>query len=257
MKIALVEIGGSHDECLYSQIKFIKSTDNIYLSLICNEKLQKNASLFDMVDEKSFIPLRSGIALWIDIFRLRQKLIKEKYDKIIFNTAQGSNLKKLLWFGLDKNTELIGLLHDTQKLYCSHSQKMISKKIRKYFLLSDYLLQDIRQSIKKNLILETFYPIFFPNYREITVNKEKFDLWICIPGQVELKRRDYIGLFRSIKKNGINHRIKFILLGPCQHPYGDGEYIKQEITKHNVKDNFMLWNDFIYFEQFHSIIKKI
>ena len=208
------------------------------------------------MDEKIFIQLRNGLGRWLDIFRLKKKLIKEKYRKIIFNTGQGDIIKKLALFRLDKNAELIGILHNTSKLENSHSQRIISKRIRKYFLLNDYLLQNVSPSLQKKFIIETFYPIYFPDYRRVPLNKNKSDIWICIPGQVELKRRDYTALFDSIRKNGINPGTKFILLGHCEHLAGNGRYVKEEILKLNLGKNFILWDDFIDIKLFHSIIKR-
>ena len=256
MKIALVEAGDSHDECLYSQIKILKSSQHVYLSLICNDKLRENTEGFDLVDEKIFIPLRSGLKRWWDIFQLKKKLLKEKYQKIIFNTAQGTLIKKLFFFRLDKKAELIGILHNTSKLENSYSQKIISKRIHKYILLRDHLLQNIKPSVQRNFIIETFYPIYFPDYQELTLDKNKSDIWICIPGQVELQRRDYTALFDSIRKNGIKPGIKFILPGRCEHLHGDGRYVKEEILKLDLKKHFILWDDFIDVRSFHSVIKK-
>ena len=255
LNVALIELSTSHDECLYSQIKMLKSEKNISLTLICNEQHRNNVKYYDLVDKIVFIKIRKGIKLWLDLFRVRKMILQGNYDKVVFNTGQGNYLKKLLMMPFG-NAEMIGTLHNTQKLSGSIGQKIISKKIRKYFVLNDYLLDTIRKNEHPTLTFESYYPIFFPHFPECDVSKNEHEIWISIPGQVELKRRDYTTLFNSIEKNGITNPIRFILLGRCSHAQGDGAFVKEWILKNKLTDRFMLFDDFISPELFHAIIKK-
>ncbi len=251
MKIAIVELGGSHDECLYSQIKIIKSCPNIHLTLICNKSLEGNIKHFDHIDKNIFLSVRKGYKQWVDIFRFWQLCKANRFDKIIFNTAQGKLVSRLSRLPF-KDIEFYGILHDIKKINSSHSQKYISKKIKHYFVLSEYL----KNRIKNHSSFSVLYPIYFPDYPSQEVKKKKDEIWICIPGQVELKRRDYTTLFESIQKSGINKNIKFLLLGRCEHEHGDGAYIKQKIVELSVTDNFLIWDEFIPVSTFYSMIKN-
>jgi len=252
MKIAIVELGGSHDECLYSQIKIIKSCPNIHLTLICNKSLEGNIKHFNHIDKKIFLSVRKGYKQWADIFRFWQLCKTNSFDKIIFNTAQGKVISRIFRLPFKKHIKLYGILHDTKKINSSHSQKYISKKIEHYFVLSEYL----KNKIKSTSSFSVLYPIYFPDYLPQEINKKKNEIWICIPGQVELKRRDYKTLFESIQKYGISKNIKFLLLGRCEHKHGDGAYIKQKISELSVTDNFLIWDGFIPVTTFYSMIKN-
>lgn len=255
LHVALIELSTSHDECLYAQVKMLKADHSIHLTLICHEKHRDNVKYYDLVNTIEYVPISKGINLWLDLFRVRNIILKGNFDKIIFNTAQGTLLKKLLMLPFG-NTEMIGTLHNTNKLNGSVGQKIISKKIRKYFVLNDYLLDNINPKDHPALRFSSYYPIFFPPFPEMDVAKNENEIWICIPGQVELKRRDYTSLFDSIEKTGISPSIRFILLGRCSHAHGDGTYIKNWILQHNLTDYFMLFDDFISPQLFHSILKK-
>ena len=255
MKIALIELGASHDECLYSQIKIIKSDKNIHLTLICNASLEENAKYFDLIDKKTFVTLRKGLKEWVDLYKLWRQCKIEKFDKIIFNTAQGKTISKFLHFPFGKQTKFYGTLHDTRKIKSSHSQKSISKKVKHYFILNEYLEQNIDKKDTEKLSFSVYHPFLFPNYPDLVSTKKDNEIWICIPGQVELKRRDYKSLFKSIEKHGLNKNIKFILLGRHGHTHGDGKYIKEEINRLDVEDQFLLWENFIPVETFHSMLR--
>ena len=95
-KIAIVELGASHDECIYSQVKIIKSLPDIHLTLICNPNLKESIDYFDKVDKKIYVLARGGINHWPDIFKLWNLLRREKFDKVIFNSVHGKKISKLL-----------------------------------------------------------------------------------------------------------------------------------------------------------------
>jgi ADP-heptose:LPS heptosyltransferase len=219
MKVAIIEIGGSHDECIYSQIKILKSVEGIHLTLICNDSLKENVKYFDLVDKKVFVQLRSGYKQWGDVCRLWRFCKKEGFNKIIFNTAHGSPVSRLLLFPFNKLTKFYGVLHQPKKTITSHTQKKISKKVAHYFVLDNYLESVVGRKDKNKFTVSSFYPVFFPDYPEQEVKKENNEIWIGIPGGVELSRRDYGALFDSIQKYGINKNIKILLLGGYAYCY--------------------------------------
>lgn len=252
LRIALIELGNSHDECLYSQIKILMSSEPIHLTLIANVALKEHAKYFHNLDESVFVSIRKGFKSWIDIYRVWKLCRIRKFDKVIFNTAQGKTVSKLLLFPFQKHTQFYGILHNVRKLIASKSQQIITKKLESYFILADYFQQHIPYKCK----VEVFYPIFYPEYPSVNIYKPKDEIWVCIPGQVELKRRDYRSLFESISKYGLPQNVKFILLGRYDHPHGDGAYIKEEIQALNVEENFQLWKEFVPVNEFHAYVKS-
>ncbi len=93
MKIAIIEIGGSHSECLYSQILFLKSQPHVSVTLIVDSDLAGRVSNFTQVDE--LVVIEIGREKWKAIFKIRSLLFKGKFDKVILNTAQTLLMKNL------------------------------------------------------------------------------------------------------------------------------------------------------------------
>ncbi len=256
MKIAIIEVGGSHDECIYSQIKIIKSLEGVHLTLICNNSLKENVQYFDLVDKKVFFQLRSGYKQWVDVYKLWRFCQKEGFDKIIFNTAHGSPVSRLLLFPFNKQTKFYGVLHQPKKVITSYTQKKISKKVAHYFILDEYLEKVVENGGKNKFSVSVFYPVFFNDYPQLEVKKNEGEVWIGVPGGVDLKRRDYKTLFESIKKYGINSNIRILLLGGFSQIPGSSIYLKKQLSELKVKDNFLIWEKFVPVETFHSMVKS-
>lgn len=256
MKIALLEIGDSHDECLYGQIKILNSQPKNQITLICCEKLRQNTSFFDGVKNRHFVTFREGLSEWIDLFKLYLFIEKQKFDKVLINTAQGARVKKMMLFPFRKRTLFVGILHNLKKLENSTGQRIISNRIKRYFVLNDYLLSIANSSKHTDLQFTSYYPIFFPDYPTSDIQKPDNETWICIPGQVELKRRDYESLFEGIRNTPIREGIKFILLGRCEHEHGNGAFVKAKIKELGIENRFMLWDSFVDSETFYTILEQ-
>ncbi len=252
MKFALIEIGGSHDECLYSQLLFLKGEVN-ETHLICSVNLQKQVSNFKHFNAKYFFDFQSSKRKRLkSIFKLWLQIRKEKYDIVIFNTAQGSVLRSLMLLPYAKHTNFVGVMHNANKLSKSNSQKLISKRIKKYFVLNDYVTT-IQKKLPQ-LKIASFYPIFFPKFKSISINKPKDEIWICIPGQLQQKRRDYRGLIDSLIADSIPNNLKFLLLGRCTKENECAE-IKERIEAKGLDKHFVFWNKFIPNDAFYSYIQ--
>jgi hypothetical protein len=254
MRIALVELGGSHDECLYSQVRFLKSHPDVHLTLILHPDLKDRAAYFDGVDATHYAKVRSGFAGFRDLYHLKNYVIEQGIEKVILNTAQGSLMGRWMRLRFPSNIQFYGTLHNISKLRGSHSQSRINRRVKTYFVLNDYLLERAQEWAPKGIGFQTYYPIFFPDYPDVPLEKEADEIWITIPGQVEFKRRDYEGLFQSIKRFGIPPRLTFILLGRCEHQHGDGHKVKEWIHELGENAHFKLWDDFIDLETYFSYI---
>lgn len=253
-KIALVEMGGSHDECLYAQIRYLKAAGH-HVTLICNSSLKSNVDYFDGLDTVHFIELRTGLKQWIDLRIIRRILVKGRFDRIIFNTAQGNVLKNLFLLPKPRNAKRFGVIHNLRKLQNSHSQKVITRNLDGYFVLNEYLIDQVDAQVNKHLTLHPLYTVFYPDYPSRQLEKGKDEIWICIPGQVELSRRDYDTLFDSIEKNGIQPHIKLLFLGRCEHADGDGTYVKKRVAELGIEKNTVLWDAFIETDEFYGMLK--
>lgn len=257
MKVALIETGKSHDECLYAQLRILKSVEGTTVVLICNERLRKNVEAFDLVDEFVYVAVRDGFSQWTDMFRVRRIIINGGFDLVVINTAQGSMVKKLMLLPYPKHIKILGILHNILKINeGSVSQRLITSRLDGYYLLSDYLLRYLDHDKIGKTPVETFYPIFYPAFRNVELTKNQGDIWICIPGQVERKRRDYDALLEALKHKKIKENIRFIFLGPCEHAHGDGKYIKEKIAEAGLQNQILLWDGFVDNDLFHSVISQ-
>lgn len=174
--------------------------------------------------------------------------------KVIFNTAEGRQVKKLLKYKYPKNIEFIGTLHHTKKLSTNIDQKIITRKIKKYYILSSYLHKNIKSRFHKKLKFKVFYPIFFPALKSIRIDKPQNEICITIPGSVELKRRDYLSLLSILKKKNLSEDIKFIFLGSSHHTNGAYSFINELIKNKTINNCLKLWDSFIDDETYNAYL---
>lgn len=250
-KVAIVELSNSHDECIYSQLQFLQSEVDYDVTLICNETIANRLkdvlkrNLSNITVKK--MEVRRRVNLPLDIIRLRSYLIKQGFNKVIFNTATGNIIKLLMLLPFPKSIEFIGIIHNIDKLTGSANQDIISRRVKKYFVLSEYL----KENAPKKYNMEYFYPMFFAESETLKIEKSEDEIWICIPGQIEQKRRDYEGLFTQLEANKLNQNIKFILLGS-----GDSSFIESNINTLGLAKKFVWWYSFVGTPIFENYLKK-
>ncbi len=252
MKIALVELSKSHEECLYSQVRFLSGSASIDLYLHPRHKTQVTP-YHNHCKEIFFIPIRFGFIKRIGLaFSLAKTFAG--YDKVIFNTASSSKLlRNTVLFLHFFTSECIGVLHNARKLESSFTQRLISSKIKKYFVLNDYLLNVVPKN--KTIQLQSFYPIFFPPFSE-PIDKPEEEIWLVVPGSIDFERRDYTRLITALKTTPPNKKLKIVILGRLNKASKDGEKLLQLISENNILHYFITFQDFIPNEVFHTYIKK-
>lgn len=252
MKILLFEISTSHEECIYSQVKFL--TDSGYeVDLILNASLKNSVNsyshLFSTI--KYMEPVKKGGLKKIVQQRKLIKILK-KYPIVIFNTASSSkivrNLAVLLSF---YKVKCLGILHNGKKLNKSFTQKVISLKIKKYFVLSDAIKTSLNS--KNRTKIESFYPCYFPLY-ENKIIKPSSEIWISIPGRIDLGRRDYNLLLDCVTLNPLNFKIKFLILGRLNKQSKEGKALWQKITERNLTSYFKIFEEFIPNNIYHNYL---
>ncbi|PID77862.1 MAG: hypothetical protein CSB21_03375 [Deltaproteobacteria bacterium] len=247
--IALIELYRSHSECLYSQYLYLKKAGfNIFL--ISNEiPAGKLSNAFDFED--SYILKNKGnFFLWMkSLYQINKFLKKNNISTAVINTAENSKVRDLLFFCPKIN--FFGILHHIRKLEKSFSQKSITSKIRGYFTLSNYLTEKASNLSTK---VHTLYTIFYPDSCcDMGITKDKNDIWVCIPGNIELKRRSYIDLIQAAATAGTK-RIKFLLLGkpdPC-----DLKKIKKLVYSKKLGKNFIWFDNYLKNDLFFTYIRK-
>ncbi len=256
-KAALVEIGGSHDECLYSQLLFLKR-GGYHTTLICDDNVRTRLGNVSVADDVMVVSLKDkgGWQKLRMLNDIRKRIIGDGIKTVIFNTAEGTEVRNLCLMRYPRGTRFYGTLHNLRKLGGSGSQKLISRKVKDYFVLNDYLIDKVQQLPHKGLRFASYYPMFFPQYAEVPVPKRSpGELWIAIPGQVEYKRRDYAALVQALAAMSQRTSLKFILLGKSMHTHGNGAELKQLLAQHGLTDMFILWDGFVDNETYHTYLR--
>jgi hypothetical protein len=252
MIAALIELGGSHDECLYAQVRFLKESGyNVHL--ICTSNLEKQVSDFDDVDTFLYFDFDGASLLqaMAYLLRIRQHIIRNNITQVIFNSAEGNRVRNLTLLPFPASVQFSGTIHNSHKLLKSSSQGIISRKVKKYFVLNDYILPHVANS--RNVAVESFYPIFFPKFEEVALPKKEGELWVCIPGQVDHNRRDYRSLLDAVTQHKLAPNVKFIVLGRDKNPdAGLTLWLKQD----GLIEHFIVFDEFIPNEVFHSYLAQ-
>ncbi len=249
-EVLVIEMLSWHDECLYSVCSLLKSNGYSVL-LIADLKLQnKQTSLSPVVDEFKFLDFHSGLNTFKSIVEVNKVISKRKIRNVYFNTAQGNPIWKFFLIPFSKNINFVGTLHNISKLDNSFSQRFITKKIKRYVLLSEILLPAYEKVCKKPV--SVFYPIIYPIISNVEFSKPEGEIWIVIPGSVDYRRRDYSILFSgnnlSYEKN-----IKFIVLG--NRSKSDGDKVFMMVKEMQLDDNFIFFDSFVDDVVFQTYIK--
>lgn len=251
-KVALIEICGSHDECLYSQYSFLKKA-GVDVCFIISDNLKPRIEHYD--NNLNILSLRFNNKISNDIlnlYEIRKYLINNKIDTAIINTASNEIISKLVYF-IPMRIKLIGIIHSLKKLTTSFSQSLINNKIKSYFVINDYLLNYIPNL--KDTKFSSFYPIYFKE-SSIKIDKEDNDFWVAIPGSIEFIRRDYLGLIHNLENKELPKNLKFLFLGNSKSKYSDVEKIKDLIKGKPYKDNFIFFDEFIMPETLAAYLEK-
>ena len=120
IKIALIEVGAMHDECLYSQIQFLKHK-NHKVTLFCHADLEPRIKDFPDLSKIIYLDLSSKIKKYYAWYKIRKYLKDKNFSKVIFNSAE-RNILKLIYF-LPTKIECIGTIHNADKLIKQDYQK--------------------------------------------------------------------------------------------------------------------------------------
>lgn len=256
-RAALIELGGSHDECLYSQLLFLKD-GGYQITLICAEELRGQAANYNTGEEQIFYNINKA-GEWEKfkiLLGIRKDIISRGINTVIFNSAHGRQIRNLCMMPYPKGTKIYGTMHGINKLIKSATQKLISSRLSGYYLLNDYLIDNLKLVPQPQMSFKSYYPIFFPQYREEAIIKPEGELWITIPGQVEQHRRDYETLIRAVAsaRNLIN--TQFLFLGRSDGKNADGIALKELCRELGVAAQFKFWDGFVANETFHSYLKQ-
>ncbi len=250
-KVALVEFGGSHDECLMSQMLALKSVRTTLVWVTTESMYQRCSYLHHLIDQVYFVHLKQKA--WTD-FKTMKALVgfikKEGISKIIFNTAQGGNVRNLA-FLLPKSIEAFGIIHTLRKFNGSFTQRLINRKIKKYLVLSDDLLK--RTEIPTGLTISSFYPVDFPHF-DLKLEKAANEIWICLTGGVETRRKDLSSMLGIIEHTP--DFVKFIFLGKSDMNDPGTRHFLGQIEQNKWTNRITWFDSFVSQELFDAYLKQ-
>jgi hypothetical protein len=249
--IALIELGASHDECLYSQVLFLKKY-GLRVHILIFEEHRRRVEPFPEVDVwKSYKKPGGWMEEWILVFRILTYLRRQGIKKAVLNTAEGNLIRKLS-LAPGRYTAFTGIIHLSSKLWTSRSQKIISRKVSKYFVLADFIKDHVMKA-DTGVSIESFYPIYFPAKKDTERVAEK-EYRVCVPGAVDFARRDYQSLLAEMQSRDVPAGVKFVLLGRTSSR--DGRQLVARIRELGLEKHFTLFSGFIPYEQFYEQLKK-
>lgn len=170
---------------------------------------------------------------------------------MIINTAQGGHIRNLC-LTAPKGIEFIGIIHTIRKFQGSFTQKMIHRKIRKYLVLSDFLLEKITPP--KGIRVQSFYPLEYERFN-LELEKDSQETWITIVGGVESRRKDLEG-FAAMVQSVQDRKLKFIFLGKSDENKEEVINFKQKMKEIDLLDQFVFFDDFIAPDLFDAYLSR-
>lgn len=248
-RVALVEFGGSHDECILSQLIALKRF-GCHTTFICTKDLHARTAYFNQfLDEVHFVDLKgAALADFKEMVRLNRLFKSKGIKKVVLNTAQGGHVRNLC-LTAPASIEFIGVIHTLKKFQGSFTQRLIDLKIKKYFVLNDYFLE--RVAVKKGRSIQSFYPLRFPHFQK-KINKPIEEIWITIIGGVETRRKDLLGSIDLMKKSPEN--VRFIFLGKSDINGADRKSFEKAMEGSNLSERVKMFNDFVEADDFDAYL---
>ncbi len=207
MEVALVEIGGSHDECLYSQLFALKAA-GCTVHLVCTEALRQRNPHFETYTDAWKIVETRGKALedLQKMKRLNRYFREQGIEKVILNTAQGGHIRNLCLYA-SRRSRFYGIIHTLRKFEGSFTQRIINRKVKDYLVLNDTLLKQVHAP---ELRIDSFYPLRYPHFEGQVPKGAKYR--IALIGGVENRRKDLEGFVRIVRETR-HLPLEFVFLG--------------------------------------------
>lgn len=240
-KVLLIELSDSHSE-VFRPVRNYLSEAGFETDCFVTEKYPiENNGLIKRVAYGSRIH---------QLAELNRYIHAHRYENLFFNTAEGLSVRDFCYLNHFRNLNICGVLHQAKKLKGSYTQKVISSKIKNYFVLAEYI-KDYACGLNNKIELEYFYPLS-PYSGERHTEK----LIITVPGEIALWRRDYVWLIEFIKNNigNIRNKFYFIFLGSADNP--DGKKVTGYIKENNLNEVIKFYDSYISENEFDKVISS-
>lgn len=248
--VFLIEFNTWHGECLEPQIEYLVASGHS-VELLCTSRNLASVSQTALNDVRhTELPSKKGIKNILVVWR---KIWSARPDFVILNTAQGSEALKLSVLPMPKGVKFIGTIHNLQKLTKSLGQKIIDRRMSGYYVIANYLLSSLRGKTTKPC--QYYSPLSKtatgPTDENI-IKAKGTDIWLCIPGAIEYKRRNYDALLGLAAAQELK-KAKFVLL--CNKNKGDGPDFMRKVEERNLSDRFITFSGYVEPDVFDQYIR--
>lgn len=238
-RIALVEIGGSHDECLLTQMRALHGGSNELLLYTTQPIVDRNPSFVNYLSQTHILSMSGSKSdKKREIKRLWSSLKEQKVDVVVLNTAQGKLILSLVLKALFSKIQCVGIIHTSRMFKESFTQKLISLKVKKYLVLSEFIKNDC--PVSRNIKLDWFYPLDFPSVSENLVRDPNH---FVIIGGVETRRKDLDG-FLTLAASAPDS-IRWTFLGKSDANSEEVRSFLEELELRNLTDRVTYFSDFV------------
>ena len=246
-KLAIVELSNSHDECMLSQLVALKRRD-CHVTMVSTEVIRERNPWFNQYIDafKKVEVTGSAIGDLKKMLELLRFFKEEKISKVVFNTAQGGHVRNLCLFA-PSDIEFIGIIHTLNKFRGSFTQRIINRKIKKYFVLNDYFLKFIPEWQRKQV--RSFYPLRFPQFPK-RLEKPEGEIWITVIGGVENRRKDLVGSVDLIGQ--LPETARVIFLGKSDPGRQDFMDFHRELNQQGLAHRVLTFDHFVDQATFHA-----
>lgn len=250
-KVAIFEIGGSHDECILSQLIALKNAGATTVFCGTKRMFEKNSQFADYTDKFHEVVLpHSMIGDFKAMIAMNKWFVKNNVSTVIANTAQGGHVRNLC-LTASKKVKFYGVIHTIKMLDGSFTQSLISKKIKDYFVLNDTLKKYLGE--KKGITISSFYPLNYPTF-DNEVGKPTNQFWVSIIGGVESRRKDLEGFLEMVK--AVPDYVHFYFLGKSNSLSDEVHEFTERLKINHLTERVHLFEDFISEEQFDAFLKQ-
>lgn len=248
-KIAIVEVGGSHDECILTQLSALKKGGKEVV-LICTEDVAKrNMHFADYIVSTVLIETK-GKSKGAQAKAIWRSIKSANVAKVVFNTAQGGVIRNVCLKALFSKVEFIGIIHTTRKFEGSFTQKIINRKIKKYLLLSQFLHDKILAP--KGIKTDYFYPIAYPQQNNFS---DDTHVIVAILGGVEQRRKDLDGFIQMVQQISVKD-VEFVFLGKSDPQLDDVKKFRVKLKDGGLTDKVKLYDHFVSQKDFDALLSK-
>ena len=178
------------------------------------------------------------------------------YRKAVLNTANGSAARDFALASLLlPRLEVVGINHYIGKFTHSPTQSLISRKVRKYFVLSDIFREaGALPERLPGLTVRTFHPVFYPQLAE--AEPPATGLVLVVPGAVQQVRRDYFGLLDMLHRgrDRLPEGLRIELVGACDT--GDGRALRRQAENLGLETVFGFHEGFVSVETYDRLMRS-